>query len=369
MGAALGRFLWKLLPRTPTILDQNCGALAQLGERLICIQEVRSSILLGSTKFPWERWLAVARQSDEKPFYIVLIRRSGLNRGMKICAITMVYRDYWALAQWIRHYSNNLGIENLYIVVHGPDERVNDIAGGANIWTIPRETLEGFDKRRNRMLNQFQFGLLQFYDWVIRTDTDELICVDPDLHGSLDRFLFQTTDDAVFATGLNVFEQADEQDMPDGISVFDCRDAAVITGNYSKAWAVKTNAPLMRHGVKLTNDSDKPYSFCFPQGVYLAHLKFANIAALAEMNVTRKEVARAGVPGLPGWGWKRADAHTRKFFKEAETLDFTSWSDAVAYAHERIPTDMKYDEKDGVIRSPGIPYLAKTRLPKWFKDI
>ncbi len=27
------------------------GALAQLGERLICIQEVRSSILLGSTSF------------------------------------------------------------------------------------------------------------------------------------------------------------------------------------------------------------------------------------------------------------------------------------------------------------------------------
>ena len=29
---------------------QDYGALAQLGERLICIQEVRSSILLGSTK-------------------------------------------------------------------------------------------------------------------------------------------------------------------------------------------------------------------------------------------------------------------------------------------------------------------------------
>ena len=28
------------------------GALAQLGERLICIQEVRSSILLGSTILP-----------------------------------------------------------------------------------------------------------------------------------------------------------------------------------------------------------------------------------------------------------------------------------------------------------------------------
>ena len=30
--------------------NENAGALAQLGERLICIQEVRSSILLGSTK-------------------------------------------------------------------------------------------------------------------------------------------------------------------------------------------------------------------------------------------------------------------------------------------------------------------------------
>ena len=50
MGAALGRFLRKPLPRTPTILDQNCGALAQLGERLICIQEVSGSIPLGSTK-------------------------------------------------------------------------------------------------------------------------------------------------------------------------------------------------------------------------------------------------------------------------------------------------------------------------------
>lgn len=33
----------------PQFCVQNCGALAQLGERLICIQEVRSSILLGST--------------------------------------------------------------------------------------------------------------------------------------------------------------------------------------------------------------------------------------------------------------------------------------------------------------------------------
>ncbi len=35
---------------------QLLGALAQLGERLICIQEVRSSILLGSTKVELGDW-------------------------------------------------------------------------------------------------------------------------------------------------------------------------------------------------------------------------------------------------------------------------------------------------------------------------
>ena len=34
----------------PFVRFANYGALAQLGERLICIQEVRSSILLGSTR-------------------------------------------------------------------------------------------------------------------------------------------------------------------------------------------------------------------------------------------------------------------------------------------------------------------------------
>ena len=36
-------------------VGQKHGALAQLGERLICIQEVRSSILLGSTNLRYAR--------------------------------------------------------------------------------------------------------------------------------------------------------------------------------------------------------------------------------------------------------------------------------------------------------------------------
>ena len=55
-GDALGHLTSSnTLTRTPTILVQNCGALAQMGERLICIQEVRSSILLGSTITRFDR--------------------------------------------------------------------------------------------------------------------------------------------------------------------------------------------------------------------------------------------------------------------------------------------------------------------------
>ena len=40
----------RLVGMIATFFSFAFGALAQLGERLICIQEVRSSILLGSTK-------------------------------------------------------------------------------------------------------------------------------------------------------------------------------------------------------------------------------------------------------------------------------------------------------------------------------
>ena len=298
---------------------------------------------------------------------IVLTFCSGLNRPMKVCAITMVYQDYWALAQWVGHYANELGIQNLYIVSHGHDDEVRQIAKGANVWTIPRESLDAFDKRRNKMLNQFQSGLLQFYDWVIRTDADELVCVNPNMHGSITDLLSCTSQDSVFSIGLNVYEQAEEHEMPESTSVFDCRTAAVVTGNYSKAWAVRSDTALMRHGVRLVGDDNTQHTYAFPKDVFMCHLKFANVSELAEVNKTRKEIARSGEPGVPGWGWRRADAHTMKFFEMAETMPFMEWSDAMNLAYEKIPTNMKYNENDCVIRSPGIPFLAKTKLPPWFK--
>ena len=48
----------------PYVSAFYAGALAQLGERLICIQEVRSSILLGSTSLEFAR-LRMLRKFQE----------------------------------------------------------------------------------------------------------------------------------------------------------------------------------------------------------------------------------------------------------------------------------------------------------------
>ena len=279
----------------------------------------------------------------------------------------MVYKDYWALAQWIKHYSNQIGIENLYIVAHGRDAKVNEIAEGANVWTIPRDTVERFDRRRNKMLNQFQSGLLQFYDWVIRTDADELICVEAERHGNLSELLATQASDAVFAMGLNLFQDIGDDEIVDDTSVFDVRRSAVITGNYSKAWAVSTDTPLMRHGVQIGDGTEIKHSYAFPEGVYLVHLKFAHSEALHEANETRKSIARSGLPGTPGLGWRKADAHARRFFDTAAKMKVKNWKDAIEHALIDILTDMKYSEDDGVLRSPGIPYICRTQLPDWFR--
>ncbi|WP_299640319.1 glycosyltransferase family 2 protein [uncultured Tateyamaria sp.] len=286
---------------------------------------------------------------------------------MNVCAITMVYRDYFALTQWVRHYSNQLGIENLFIVVHGHDPKINEIAAGANIWTIPRDNLEKFDRRRNWMLNKFQSGLLKFYDWVIRTDADELICVDPRVHGDVKQLLESQRDDAVFSMGLNLFEEIEDDEIDLEASVFDQRAAAVISGNYSKAWAVREAIPLMRHGVSITTDGKLTHSYAFPKGVYLVHLKFASMQDLVDTNETRVALGKADLPGMPGLGWQKADNHARRFFERVERLSVTPWDEATTYAHNLILSDMKFSEDDGVIRSPGIPYISRTILPEWFK--
>lgn len=283
---------------------------------------------------------------------------------MKICAITMVYRDHWALAQWYMHYARHLGAENLFVVAHGADPALAALCPGANILTVPRDRLDGFDGLRDRLLNGIQAGLSAVYDWVIRTDADELVCLDPDLHGSFAELLGAQQSDAVFALGLNIAEQLEDPPLEAGAPALPLRPTAVFSGHYSKAWAVRNGLPLIRHGVAVRGRQLERFPFTLPRGVYLAHLKYASRAALEEANQHRQEIATGDGKGLPGSAWAKPRIAARKFYNGVRRMPELPWEEAERRAHAEVSTDPTREPGKGVIRARNIRFKARTALPE-----
>ncbi|WIY26755.1 glycosyltransferase family 2 protein [Parasedimentitalea psychrophila] len=94
--------------------------------------------------------------------------------------VTMVYEDYFFLERWYNYYRKQVGAENLYVFSHGNDPKHKEIAKDANVMNLPRDSaMYKFDRRRWRMLGHFATGLLDFYNWMIVSDVDEIVVVDP----------------------------------------------------------------------------------------------------------------------------------------------------------------------------------------------
>lgn len=274
----------------------------------------------------------------------------------------MVYRDYWALEQWYRHYGALLGAENLYIIAHGADPKIAQKCPRASIWTVPRDDLTGFDRRRGQMLNGFQAGLLQIYDWVIRTDVDELICTEPGL--CLQDILQAQEAPAVFALGFNLVEVPG--DPPLTRNVFDSRRAAVFTGHYSKAFAVREPLALMRHGVQLRPRRVRHFPFVMPRGLYLAHLKYASRTALEVVDALRMEIGGLEGKGLPGSAWRNASDKSAAFYARVAEMEIIPWEEARDTAYAALATNPKRDEQDRLIRARSLRFNTRTALPIGF---
>jgi Glycosyl transferase family 2 len=287
---------------------------------------------------------------------------------MKVCAITMVYRDHWALAQWYAHYGRMLGPKNLYIVSHGHDAAVQKICPKASVITVPRDDLSHFDVERNNLLNSFQNALGRPYDWVIRTDVDELICLDPDMYPSLAELLSAQSAHALFALGMNVVEMPGDPELTNGSAALRCRRHIEFSGHYSKAWVRRRGISLMRHGVQVKPRRAARFPFVMPRGVYLAHLKYANVKELETSNKHRIEIANSnGVLGLPGGGWREAESKAEQFGASFAAKPSIDWTTAEAQAYAALQTP-KRSVSDGVVRAQSIRFDFRTRLPEWFTD-
>lgn len=280
---------------------------------------------------------------------------------MKICAVTMVYRDHWALSQWYAHYAAMLGPEHLYIVAHGPDPEIAQLCPGASILTIPRDDVSGFERQRIKFLHGLQLGFRHLYDWVIRTDADELICLDRELYGSLHDMIERHHDaPSLFALGLDLVEQADDPPIHGTEPVFEKRRMVRPYGHYSKAFATRGTLALGWHGVIMRGDKVADYPFVLPKGIYMVHLKYANAHALEVANEHRVEVA--SVSGV-GKNWLKAPERAQRYFRECRALPLTEFDPLVVRVRDETLATVKRDAERGIVRARSSKFDHLARLP------
>lgn len=107
-------------------------------------------------------------------------------------AVTMAYKDYHLLENWVEYYGQQFGREHLYVLSHGGDPEHKKIADGCNVIYLPRdETMTKWDRLRWSFLSNFTNGLLRYYNWVICGDVDEIVVVDPDEAENLTEYLYR----------------------------------------------------------------------------------------------------------------------------------------------------------------------------------
>ena len=288
---------------------------------------------------------------------------------MKICALTMVYQDYWALDQWYQYYGKHLGYRNLYVVSHGYDPEIERICPDASIITIPRGDLKNFDRVRLKLINGIQSGLNNVYDWVIQTDADELVCFNPSTYGSFEELFRSTSAPALFALGLNLAEVEGDEALSANTSVLINRNVACVTGNYSKAWAVKKALPLRWHGVFCGYRKTEDFPFEMPDDVFFVHLKHANSEALKITNSVRQAVADSVGEDWSVNAWANPDLHAKRFYRKMAAAPELGWNEAVALGYEQIRANPVRDPKRGIVKPPFINYVCRTILPDWFARV
>lgn len=195
--------------------------------------------------------------------------------------VGMVFGDYAMLKRWYDYYAAQVGAENLYLFSHGNDPRHRDIARRAHVIGVPRDAeIVKFDARRWRMMSHFASGYLNYYNWMLVTDIDEMIVVDPEVAPSVTGYLARTYPDistaptSISPFGLNIVHVPEEEPLPilDDETILSRRRYFYPSRVYSKPTLVR--APVFfGPGGHRNNLGPRTLS----DDLYLVHLKFCDM--------------------------------------------------------------------------------------------
>ncbi len=126
---------------------------------------------------------------------------------VKIATLTHVRKDDFFLAMWIDYYAGICGRSNLHVLLDGDDWTPDLDLSGLQVEVLTgREGLRVRDDARlaeahTRTLER----LFQDYDYVIRGDCDEFVCIDPNANLTWAEALHETKEHGyIYCNGVDV---------------------------------------------------------------------------------------------------------------------------------------------------------------------
>ncbi|NPD13977.1 hypothetical protein HOY34_02045 [Xinfangfangia sp. D13-10-4-6] len=233
--------------------------------------------------------------------------------------MTMAYQDYFFVERWYRYWSAQIGPECLYLLSHGNDPVHREIAIGANIINLPRDSgMYKFDARRWRSMGYLASGLLEFYKWMIVSDVDEIVIADPLSATSVGDWIERNTSDNKSAPKnisplcLELIHLPDEEpeSIADDATILSRRRIFQPNWNYSKPCLIGAPA-LFAPGGHRNNLGPR----LLPDGLFTLHLKFFDLPMLTDRSKGRKEImSEASTNGLEvdtstSWGSTTLDRY------------------------------------------------------------
>jgi len=249
-------------------------------------------------------------------------------------ALTMVHEEDFFLRRWLGYYRQFLPDEHIYVLNHGANPDVADIASGVNIINVPYdESKKAVNQRRWQILSQFTSGLTQFYNWVICNDVDELVVLDPDAGDNLIDYL--TTRRAAkgvapvlipFAVEMVHVPELESEPLEGTVPILGRRRTYRLNSNYAKPCI--TSIPLE---FKAGGHGSTAQKYEIDPHLYNFHLRFVDYAmCMARLDKGLKRRLAGKSPQeivnmqKGGWGWNTAaqtfDALSKRH-PEAETID------------------------------------------------
>ena len=205
-----------------------------------------------------------------------------------VAVLTMARDEADMLPRWVRHYSEQVGVENLVVLDdNSTDGSTDDL--GCTVHRLPPLPGSGFEGTRMQLLSGLARGFLAVYDFVVFVDVDEFLVADPTRHHDLRSFLATRRDRDILAPmALNVLHVPElEGPLRADEPILGQRRFAKFVPIMCKPSVKQVPAGWRwaSHGIKAPFEVD-------PE-LYMVHMKFADRDALQRVSAHRKALVDA----------------------------------------------------------------------------